>query len=247
MRLFGLIGYPLGHSFSKKYFTEKFKHEGIKDCQYELFPIENIDLLQKIIDKNQNLEGINCTIPYKQEVKNYLNEIDETAKKIGAVNTIKISRNNGKTSLKGYNTDCMGFEMALKKHLKPSHKKALVLGTGGSSKAVVFVLKKLGIDYKFVSRNKSDIAIDYTSLNKDTISEHKLIINTTPLGMHPDTNNKPDLPYDYITKNHYLFDLIYNPEETTFMREGKKNGAIVKNGLDMLYGQAEKAWEIWNK
>jgi shikimate dehydrogenase len=246
VKQFGLIGYPLGHSFSKKYFIEKFEKEGIGNCHYELYPIENIEKFPELVKNTPGLSGLNCTIPYKQDVKKYLNEIDDTAEKIGAVNTIKIFRDKGGFYLKGFNTDCYGFQSALKEHLATYHKNALVLGTGGSSKAVVYVLNKLGIDFKYVSRRKGDDILDYESLNEEIISNHKLIINTTPLGMSPDISGKPALPYNYISDKHYLFDLVYNPEETAFMKEGKKRGAKTKNGLEMLFGQAEKAWEIWN-
>jgi shikimate dehydrogenase len=241
MKTFGLIGYPLIHSFSVKFFTEKFKREGITDCVYENFPIESIEELS-ILLKQENLYGLNATIPYKESVIEYLDEIDSTADAIGAVNCIKI--HEGK--LTGYNTDVYGFGESLKKFIGDAKFKALILGTGGSSKAVAFALDRLNIPYTFVSRRKKAEWFTYHELSGDIISEHKLIINTTPLGMFPLSEAKPELPYEYLTTDHYLFDLIYNPEETQFLRQGKLHGSHTKNGLEMLYIQAEKAWEIWS-
>lgn len=244
MKQLGLIGYPLEHSFSKKYFAEKFKREGLSNWQYELFPIENISDLKPLIS-NPNLVGLNVTIPYKQAILPYLNNLDETAKAIGAVNTIKISRTKNEVRLTGYNTDCMGFEQSLLPFLNEYHKKALVLGTGGAAKAVMYVLNKLRIEYKTVSsNNKGDLS--YNNLNKDILADHHVIINTTPLGMYPHVNSYPDLRYSALNHQHLLYDLVYNPLETVFLTKGKQYGAATKNGLEMLQLQAEAAWSIFN-
>lgn len=244
MKQLGLIGYPLEHSFSKKYFTEKFNREGITDWNYNLFPLENITDLKPLI-LNPNIVGLNVTIPYKEAVLPYLNSLDETAKAIGAVNTIKINRTDKKIILTGYNTDCIGFEQSLLPLLKPHHKTALVLGTGGASKAVMYVLHKLGLEYKTVSSSgKGDLS--YNDLTEDIIASHHLIINTTPLGMHPSVGDKPNIPYAILTGKHLLYDLVYNPLETAFLAEGKRYGATIKNGLEMLELQADAAWDIFN-
>ena len=246
MKRFGLIGYPLGHSFSKKYFTEKFEKEGIEDCEYELYPLESIDELPDLIKSEKGLIGLNVTIPYKQQVIKLLDEIDPKAEQIGAVNTIKIQ---GK-KLKGYNTDYIGFKESLVKFVGPNPmpEKALILGTGGASKAVKAALEDLKVDYQFVSRNPSEGNLSYEVLNTQysILNTSKLIINTTPLGMAPATESLPDLPYHQLTEQHYLFDLVYNPLKTAFMQKGIDAKCWVKNGLEMLYGQAEAAWEIWN-
>ena len=241
MRTYGLIGFPLTHSFSVRYFTEKFQREGITDCVYKNFPIENIEELSTLL-KNESLSGLNVTIPYKESVIEYLNEIDDTAQAIGAVNCIKFT--NGK--LIGYNTDVFGFRESLKTYLANAKVKALILGTGGSSKAVAFVLNQLNIPYTYVSRRKKAEWLTYHDLTTDIIMEHKLIINTSPIGMYPDNESSPLLPYEFLTNGHYLYDLIYNPEETLFLRLGASHGAHIKNGLEMLYLQAEKNWEIWH-
>ena len=232
MRQFGLIGYPLSHSFSKGYFTEKFLKEGIDDCHYDIFPLESIEDFVDLCEQHKNLAGLNVTIPYKEKIIPFLDELNNEAAAIGAVNTIKFI--NGKKI--GYNSDCYGFEMSLKPLLKPYHTNALILGTGGASKAVEYVLKKLGISFQYVSRNKSANTINYDELDELIIHHSKLIINSTPLGMYPNIENSPDISYDFI---------IYNPEETQFLKEGKQRGAQTKNGLEMLYLQAEKSWEIW--
>lgn len=240
MRLFGLIGYPLSHSFSKRFFSQKFETEKI-EAQYENYPLKSIKEFPELI-RNYNLSGINVTIPYKQEVIQYLDSMSEEAENIGAVNTIQIR--DGK--LKGNNTDCYGFEQSLLPYLKPSHKKALVLGTGGASKAVVFILDKLGIEWKYVSRRKSANGLTYQEVDTEIVKSHPLIINTTPLGMYPNVEECPEIDYEAIGENHLLYDLVYNPEETLFLQKGKAKGATIKNGLEMLHLQAEKAWEIWN-
>jgi shikimate dehydrogenase len=245
MNLYGLIGYPLSHSFSKKYFTEKFIKEGISDSVYELFPLEKIEDLAILIKEKNNLIGLNVTIPYKEKVLPYLHELDESAAKIGAVNTIKFIRTNNLLKLKGYNTDAYGFEQSLKPLLKAHHTHALILGTGGAAKAVEYILKKNNIQYQYVSRTAKNNILSYNLLTKEILQQYSVIINTSPLGMHPNTAEYPAIPYEYITNNHLLYDLVYNPLATTFMKKGLEKGAIVKNGLDMLHFQAEKAWEIW--
>lgn len=247
MRKLGLIGYPLSHSFSKEYFTQKFVKEHISDCLYNNYPIEDIGMLSDLINSEPELVGLNVTIPYKRAVIRFLNEIDRDAEEIGAVNTIFIQRTGNTSKLKGYNTDVFGFERPLLKVLNPIHKTALILGTGGASRAVAWILEKHKIDYKYVSRNpaNSDI-LSYKDLDKNNIGDFKIIINTSPVGMYPDVESSPDLPYDGLTNEHILYDLIYNPEQTKFLRLGAQKKAITINGLPMLYLQAEKSWEIWN-
>ncbi len=245
MKQLGLIGHPLSHSFSKKYFEDKFSNENISGYLYDLYDIENIKDLQQVIDNHQKLIGLNVTIPYKESVINLLDEIDETAKQIGAVNTIKI--NPITKSLKGYNTDYFGFKQSLKPFLKNNHERALILGTGGASKAIEHVLKGLGIDYLFVSRNpKNKNEITYSEVNEYVIKFHQIIINTTPLGMFPNINQSPIIPYELLTPTHLLYDLIYNPTETLFLKKGREKNCLTINGLEMLKLQAEKSWEIWN-
>jgi shikimate dehydrogenase len=241
MNLYGLIGYPLSHSFSKKYFTEKFLREGIENSVYELFPLEHIEQFPALIRNHPNFKGINVTIPYKEQVLPYLNELSEAVQEIGACNCIAF--NQGK--LIGYNTDTIGFEQSLKPLLQPHHTKALVLGTGGAAKAVCWVLKKLKIDFKIVSRKGGNDYLSYDELNEVIIGDYPLIINTTPLGMQPNVDAKPSLPYKAIGVKHLCYDLVYNPAKTAFLSEAENNGAVIKNGLEMLELQAEAAWEIW--
>ncbi len=238
---FGLIGFPLSHSFSKGYFAQKFQKENISDCSYDVFPLEKIEDFVELCNANKNLVGLNVTIPYKEKIIPFLDELNEEAKAIVAVNTIKFI--NGKKI--GYNTDCYGFEMSLKPLLKQHHTSALILGTGGASKAVEYVLRKLGIQFQYVSRNKSEKAISYEELNELIIHNSTLIINSTPIGTYPNVEPAPNIPYNGITEKHLLYDLIYNPEETKFLKEGKLLCAQTKNGLEMLYLQAERSWEIW--
>ena len=248
MKTFGLVGYPLGHSFSQDYFTKKFAAEKI-DAQYLNFQIEDISLFPEKVLTIDGLFGLNVTIPYKQKVMAYLDEIDETAQKVGAVNVVKIIRNGSKMRLRGCNSDVVGFENSLRPLLKPCHTQAFILGTGGASKAVRYVLEKLNISYQFVSRN-ADAAnniLSYQQLSNELIESHKLIVNCTPLGMSPKIDACPDIPYQAIGAEHLCFDLIYNPEETLFLKKAKEQGATIKNGLDMLIGQAVRAWEIWNE
>jgi shikimate dehydrogenase len=245
MKLFGLIGYPLSHSFSKRYFTEKFDREGLFDMFYELFPLENIqEFPGLILDKGSILKGLNVTIPYKQLIIPYLDELHETAKAVQAVNTILISEGR----LLGFNTDVIGFEKTLESCLDIAEfkGKALVLGTGGASKAVQYVLKKRNIPFNLVSRTPDELSLTYEEITTTAIADFPLIINTTPLGMSPAVDTCPELPYEGIGAGHILIDLVYNPEMTLFMRKGKERGARVINGIGMLYEQAEAAWEIWS-
>lgn len=248
MKQFGLIGYPLAHSFSEKYFKDKFRKEKITDCDYRLFPLKYINQLPELIDENPSLYGLNVTVPYKESVISHLDEMDEVAKAVGAVNCIKITRKHHGKKLIGYNTDVIGFEDSLKPNLKSWYQHAIVFGTGGSAKAVAYVLKKLGISYTYVSRNPGNSdTIGYPDLTKPLIRKYLLIINTTPLGMYPQTQTFPQIPYEQLGEQHLLFDLIYNPEQTLFLQKGKKQGTAIKNGLEMLYLQAEKSLEIWKK
>lgn len=249
MKTFGLIGNPLEHSFSKKYFTEKFKKDGFKDCSYELFPLEDASELIELVQADKTLCGLNVTIPFKRDVLELLDEIEEEAKSIGAVNTIKIQRNmdNDKLRLIGYNTDVHGFKTSILPLLKNQHSNALVLGTGGSSKAVSYALNTLGISFLQVSREpKNDVDISYPELNEGLLNQYTIIVNCTPLGMFPNTDQCPDLPFNSIGPGHLVYDLIYNPAETALLKRCKGNGAQIKNGIEMLELQAEKSWEIWN-
>ncbi len=246
MKKYGLIGYPLTHSFSKRFFTEKFEKEKI-DSTYDNFEIDSISKFPDIIKNNPEIIGLNVTIPYKEQVIPFLNELNDSALEIGAVNTIKISRSSSGILLKGFNTDTFGFESSLKPLLKEYHKKALILGTGGASKALKYVLAKLGIE--FISASIEELKeneIRYEEIDDKMMKERLLIINATPLGTYPKVDTCPAIPYNFITKKHLLFDLVYNPELTRFMAKGKEKGATVKNGYEMLLGQALKSYEIWN-
>lgn len=238
MKKYGLIGYPLSHSFSPGYFAKRFKEEGISDCRYDLYPLQEISQFKDL----GMMSGINVTIPYKEEVIIYLDELSIEAETIGAVNTIKYI--NGKKI--GYNTDAYGFAHTLSPLWagRKQPDQALVLGTGGAAKAVWYVLDQMGITFKKVSRTKGDIT--YDKVDKNVIEDHHLIINTTPLGMSPNTDACPNLPYEGITEDHYLYDLVYNPEKTLFLSKGESNGAMIKNGYQMLELQADRSWEIWN-
>ncbi|MCC7402472.1 MAG: shikimate dehydrogenase [Chitinophagaceae bacterium] len=242
MKLYGLIGYPLAHSFSKKYFIEKFRKENLHDCSYENFPIISIGKLEKVLEFNIELKGLNVTIPYKELVVPYLFKSNYVVQKTGACNCIRII--DGK--LFGYNTDVIAFEQSLKTELQPHHHRALILGSGGAAKAVAFVLKKLNIEYIIVSRKPSPGILSYDQVTPAVIRDHPLIINTTPLGMYPHSSEAPLLPYEAVTSKHFLFDLIYNPEKTLFLKTGQEKGAIIKNGYEMLIIQAEESWKIWN-
>lgn len=261
MKKYGLIGFPLGHSFSEKYFTEKFEKAKLNNYQYSLYPLEDISDFPKLLAKDKDLYGINVTIPHKIEVMQFLDEFDAAAKEIGAVNCIKILHgdtvksffsgelctfNPNKYKLVGYNTDAYGFEASISPFLKSHHKKALILGNGGAARAIKYVLKKNKIAYKFVSRKPDADMFSYDDLNEEVLKEYHVIINTSPLGTYPKEDTYPDIPYQYLTDKHLLYDLVYNPEETIFLKKGKEKGATIKNGYEMLELQAEKSWEIWH-
>lgn len=242
----GLIGYPLGHSFSKTFYLSKFEKEDIKDINYDLYSIENIVDFKQLYTSDKDFKGFNVTLPHKMAVLQYLNELSEEAKVIGAVNCITIKRNeNAEPILKGYNTDAYGFEHSLSPLLRPKHKKALVLGNGGAAKAIFYTLDKLNIPYLIVSRSKDNGDITYKELTEDIINDHQIIINCSPVGTFPKIEECPDIPYNNLSEDHILYDLVYNPEETLFLTKGKEKGAVIKNGYEMLTLQAEKNWEIW--
>ncbi|MDP4148786.1 MAG: shikimate dehydrogenase [Bacteroidota bacterium] len=256
MKKYGLIGYPLGHSFSQQYFTEKFKRERIEGCAYSAFPIPDISGLGTLLD-DDSLCGLNVTIPYKEQVIAWLDEQDEVVRQIGACNCIKIDRAAdlpGHRRVRGYNTDVTGFEQSLVGRLRPHHDHALILGTGGAAKAVEYVLLRLGIAYRHVSRSAPPDSseagdgrpLSYRQLDEALLGRYTLIINTTPVGMHPNIDECPPLPYEAITSRHYLFDLVYNPAKTLFLQKGEARGATTENGYDMLVIQAEESWKIWN-
>jgi len=247
MKKFGLIGYPLEHSFSKKYFTDKFEKEGIEDTVYENYPLKNIAEFEPLYKNDPSLAGVNVTIPYKESIIPYLDVLSEDARNIQAVNTVCLCTKTGRLVKVGHNTDTVGFRTSLEEHLDKVPEKAIVLGTGGSSKAVVYVLEDMGVQVIRVSSSGKEGAVSYDELNGKLIKKAKLIVNTTPLGMHPDINSCPDIPYDELTTDHLLFDLVYNPVVTRFMQEGRNRGASAVNGYDMLVYQAEEAWEIWNR
>ena len=243
IRKFGLIGYPLSHSFSKKYFTEKFQRENISGCLYDLYEIDSIEKLPVILSQHPELVGLNVTLPYKKQVIPFLNKLDASAEKAGAVNVIKIEGKN----LTGYNSDYYGFLTTLKKLLNGSKPDALVLGSGGAASAVKACLKDLGIAYITVSRNADENSVSYENLKEPIFfNSYKLIINTSPVGMYPKESEAPEIPYQKLDSSFFLYDLVYNPLETEFMKRGKEKGASVMGGLEMLHLQAEKAWEIWN-
>ncbi len=240
---YGLLGKNIEYSFSKTYFTEKFKNEHLKNVEYVNFDVHTLENFLSVLKKTPNLKGLNVTIPYKEVIIPYLDKISKKAQKIGAVNTIKITK---KGKLKGYNTDAYGFKKAIQPLLKKHHKKALILGTGGASKAIAYSLKKMHISYQFISRNTEGLC-NYSSLTTEMIRQHQLIINCTPLGTHPNINTCPDIPYNALTDQHILYDLIYNPTTTLFLKKGVEKGSKTSNGNRMLILQAEKSWEIWNK
>ena len=242
MKMYGLIGFPLSHSFSKGFFQEKFEKENITNCRYENFPIPGISQFTTLLEQHPELNGINVTIPYKEAVIPFLDELSKAAAQIGAVNCIHIK--DGKR--KGYNTDVIGFTRSLQPLLQSHHTHALVLGTGGAAKAVMYALEELGISYTVVSRQAANGAIAYASLDQAAMETHTLIINTTPLGMYPKVDTFPGIPYQYITSRHLLYDLVYNPAETSFLQKGAAQGAVIKNGHEMLILQAEASWQIWN-
>lgn len=244
MRLFGLIGFPLTHSFSKKYFEDKFCREGLNDCAFENFPLKNIEEIKQVIADHPNLKGFAVTIPYKKKIIRFLDEGTDAVRQMVACNCVKIE--NGK--LKGYNTDVIGFEKSFKKNVQPHHTKALILGTGGGADAVAYVLNNLGMEYLFVSRNNEirPKTISYKALAAALLEDHTVIINCTPLGTYPKVDECPNIPYEYLTPKHYLFDLVYNPAKTKFLEKGEEQGAIICNGYEMLEIQAEENWRIWN-
>jgi shikimate dehydrogenase len=238
---YGLLGKDISYSFSQGYFAKKFVELKLNDHSYENFDIPGISEFKALVTQ-RHLKGLNVTIPYKEQVTMYLDDLDADAKKIGAVNTIKFT----KKGLKGYNTDAYGFQKSIEPFLKPHHKKALILGTGGASKAICFVLERLGIEYTYVSRTKKEHQFTYKELSKEIMLAHSIIVNCTPQGTFPNINDKPDLPYQHLNEKHLLFDLIYNPDKTAFLIEGESKGTKICNGLKMLQLQAEKSWEIWN-
>lgn len=246
MRTFGLIGYPLAQSFSYKYFTKKFKNEKI-DARFLNFELENITDFRELLEHHAYIAGLSVTIPHKETIIPFLDELDQTAEQVQAVNSIKITWNNKTPILKGYNTDVIGFGNSISPLLNTKHKKALILGTGGAAKATLYALEKLNIESKYVSRkNTGAYHLRYDQLNQDIIKEHTIIVNATPLGMFPNIDTCPNIPYEMISQDHLFFDLTYNPDTTLFMQKGINKGAKVKNGLEMLHMQAEASWEIWN-
>lgn len=244
MRTFGIIGFPLTHSFSRQYFSEKIEREKVANTVFRAFPLPTIEDLPALLSEHPSLQGLAVTIPYKEKVLNYVTHVSEEVKQIGAANCIRIQGDQ----LTAYNTDIIGFERSFIKQLQPSHNKALVLGTGGASKAVQFVLNKLGIDFLVVSRNMTTAAnsIRYRDVTGDMVGEYNIIINCTPLGMSPDEGSCPDLPYAALTGEHYLYDLVYKPAKTLFLQQGEQRGAIIKNGYEMLIIQAEENWKHWS-
>ena len=246
MRKFGLIGYPLDHSFSKQYFSEKFRKEKIYNCSYENYPISDIAQIKDLISSEPELCGLNVTIPYKTKIIRFLDNIAKEAEEIGAVNVIKIKREENKTLLYGYNSDFVGVSDSLKSYLDNDIKQALILGTGGASKAVHYALKNAGLTVQFVSREKKAETLTYSELTPELLLATQLIVNTTPLGMFPNVETLPDIDYKCLSKKHIFFDLVYNPEITTFLQKGIERGCIIITGSKMLISQAERAWQIWN-
>ncbi|MCK4750757.1 MAG: shikimate dehydrogenase [Bacteroidales bacterium] len=246
MHTFGLIGFPLGHSFSVPYFTKKFSDQRI-DAEYKNYPLEDISEFEALVQTEPGLMGLNVTVPYKQKIIPFMDALSKTARTIKAVNTVLFCRRDNRLTLIGHNTDVRGFRQSLKEHLLEHHTSALVLGTGGSSNAVTHVLDELDIDFQLVSRSRGEGKISYEDVDKGMVSDTPLLINTTPLGMHPDVGSYPEIPFEAITSGHLLFDLVYNPERTQFLSKGIEMGAVVVNGYDMLVYQAEASWEIWNR
>lgn len=247
MDRYGLVGYPLGHSFSRRFFTEKFANEGI-DAVYENYELPDVSMIRKTIDETPELRGVNVTIPHKQAVIPLLNRLSEQAQEIGAVNVIRILRKpTGEVELEGHNSDVIGFTNSIKPLLSPKHHKALVLGTGGASHAVCFGLTRLGIEWTYVSRRRQPGILSYEDVTPEVIHSVDIIVNCTPVGMHPHVDEAPPLPYEALSPKHLLYDLIYNPSETLFLKRGAEQGATVKNGLEMLHLQAIASWEIWNE
>lgn len=246
MDKYGLIGFPLGHSFSQSYFNEKFENEGI-DAEYINFEIPTIDSLPEILASNPELKGLNVTIPYKEKVISFLDSVSPEARAIGAVNVIKVEHKGNDTILKGYNSDVIGFTKSIEPLLERFHKKALILGTGGSSKAINYGLRSLGLETVFVSRYERPNTIQYDKLTPEIIKEYNVIVNCTPCGMYPHISECPDIPYDAIDSKNIIYDLIYNPDQTLFMKKAAQHGATVKNGLEMLLLQAFASWNFWSE
>lgn len=250
MQIYGLIGYPLEHSFSPSFFNDKFGRENI-NAVYKLFPLKRLSELPFILEKHPELKGFNVTIPYKEEIISHLDYVDEEAKYIHAVNTVIINKKGGEIFLKGYNTDIYGFRNSIQPLIKKlNNERALILGTGGTAKTVKYVLRQLGFDIYMATRsqnNKDEKVLNYKDITGELMQKTGLVINTTPVGMYPNIEKKPDIPYEFIHSGHILFDVVYNPPETSFLNEGKRRGAIIKNGQEMLELQAEKSWELWNK
>lgn len=246
MKTYGLIGYPLGHSFSRGYFTDFFANQGI-DAEYKNFELSSIELLPTLLESEKTLCGFNVTIPYKQQIFPYLNELDEAAQAIGAVNVVKVIHKDGKRHLKGYNSDYIGFANSIRPLLKPHHTHALILGTGGASKAVDYALRQLEMKTIFVSRTERENIISYDRLTPELLEKYTVIVNTTPLGMHPKVDECPPLDYSLVTSRHLLYDVIYNPAKTLFLQHGEERGATICNGMEMLIGQAQAAWNIWEE
>lgn len=246
MDTYGLIGYPLGHSFSRNFFNQKFVDEGI-DAVYENFEIPSIEMFLEVLEATATLRGLNVTIPYKEKVISYLDVLSPEARTIGAVNVIKVEHKDKQRVLKGYNTDVIGFMRSIEPMIEPHHKKALVLGTGGASKAVCYGLRQLNIEPVLVSRYQRPGTIQYKDITQEVVKEYNVIVNSTPCGMYPKVDDCPDLPYEALTSENLLYDLVYNPDQTTFMKRGAAQGAAVKNGLEMLLIQAQTGWDIWNE
>ena len=242
MDKYGIIGFPLGHSFSRGFFTEKFAKEGI-NAQYLNFEIPNVAMLGEVLSHNPELRGLNVTLPYKQAVLPMLHELSDEAKEIGAVNVIRVR--DGR--LKGFNSDIIGFSESIKPLLQPHHTKALILGTGGASRAIRVGLSRLGVEWTYVSRSPQEGILTYADLTPEVMAEYTIIVNCSPVGMFPNVDHAPDIPYEHLTAKHLLFDLVYNPEDTRFMKKGREHGAVVKNGLEMLHLQAVAAWGFWNE
>ena len=248
MKTYGLIGHRLGHSFSRKFFTEKFAGENLPEHEYVNFELDSIADFPAIFSQGKEICGLNCTIPYKQQIMQFLDEIDPEAAAIGAVNTVKIIDRNGRRILKGFNTDLYGFENSLRPMLNKKHRKALILGTGGASRAIKFLFDRLQIGYLSATtkENPGTKEISYAQIDEKLLKEYLIVVNATPLGTFPKVDTCPNIPYQFITPDHVLYDLVYNPEETLFLKKGKAQGAQTKNGLEMLHLQAIRAWEIWN-
>lgn len=246
MRKFGLIGYPLGHSFSQKYFTEKFSRENINDCSYDNYPLKHIELLPGLIAGNPELCGLNVTIPHKTAVLKFIDVMEPSIDEIGAANVLKFRRTGNNITVYGFNTDVTGIRDSITPYLRDNIKNVLILGTGGSSKAAAYTMKTMGMNVKFVSRSGKDSILSYSDLSPDHFRSADIIINTTPLGMSPDISSKPEIDYRLLNEKHILFDFVYNPEYTSFLKAGKERGCTIITGLKMLYSQADQSWEIWN-